>query len=155
VTATTVEERLKEHGYELPTAPPPVGAYVPVLQTGNLVITSGQLPFVGKELVFRGKIRKDLEDEAGRDAARLCVINALAQIKTIVGDLSRVRRIVRVEGYVNSAPGFTAQPGIVNGASDLLLVAFGEAGRHTRIAVGVSELPLDAAVEIAVWAEVS
>ena len=150
----SVEDRLKELGYELPHAPPPVGSYLPVLQTGNLIVTSGQLPFVGKELAFRGKLGKDVEDGDGKSAARLCVVNSLAQIKSLIGDLGKIRRIVRVEGYVNSAPGFTAQPGIVNGASDLLVSAFGEVGKHTRIAVGAAELPLDAAVEIALWVEI-
>jgi enamine deaminase RidA (YjgF/YER057c/UK114 family) len=149
------EEKLKELGHPLPAAPAAVGFYVPVLRTGNLVITSGQLPFIGKELVFTGKIGEVLQESDGASAARICALNALAQIKTIVGRLERIRQIVRVEGYVQSAPGFQMQPQVVNGASKLLVDVFGEAGKHTRIAVGVNELPLNAAVELAIWAEVA
>lgn len=137
----------------MPVAPAPVGAYVPVIRVGSLVITSGQLPVVGKEVVFAGKIGEKLHEQDGWDAARLCAVNALAQIKACVGSLEAVRRIVRVEGYVNSAPGFHAQPHVINGASELFTELFGEAGRHTRIALGVAELPLNAAVELAVWAQ--
>ncbi|MEX0728011.1 MAG: RidA family protein [Planctomycetaceae bacterium] len=149
-----VEQKLRDLGYEVPAPPPAVAAYVPVLRTGNLVITSGQLPFVGKELPFKGKVGGDLTEEDGVNAARLCALNALAQIKAVVGDLDRVQQIVRVEGYVQSAPGFHAQPHVVNGASLLLGDAFGEKGKHTRIAVGVSELPMNASVELAIWAQV-
>lgn len=151
---STVETRLSQHGQLIPGAPEAVGFYVPVLQTGTMVITSGQLPMVGKELMFKGKVGKDVHEEEGYHAARMCALNALAQIKACVGNLDRVARIVRVEGYVQSAPGFTRQPHVINGASELLVQAFGDAGRHTRIAVGVSELPMNAAVELAVWAEV-
>lgn len=150
-----IAEKLKSLGHELPHAPSAVGAYVPALQTGSLVLTSGQLPFVGKELAFVGKLGHDLHEEAGADAARICAINALAAIQGLIGDLDRIRRIVRVEGYVQSAPGFTQQPRVINGASQLFNDVFGEAGRHTRIAIGASELPLNAAVELAVWAEVA
>lgn len=150
----SVEARLKEHGHELPTAPAAVGDYVPVLQTGSLVVTSGQLPFVGKELMFAGKIGGELHEDDGRYAAQLCVLNALAQVKACVGDLDRVKRVVRMEGYVHSAPGFKDQPKVLNGASQLLTEAFGEAGRHTRTALGVSEMPLNAAVQVSLWVEV-
>lgn len=152
---STVEARLKTHGHEIPLAPAAVGNYVPAIRTGQLVLTSGQLPTVGKELMFIGKVGHELSEEQGQHAARLCAINALAQIKTLIGSLDRVVRIVRVEGYVQSAPGFSRQPAVINGASDLLVEAFGEFGKHTRIAVGVSELPLNAAVELSVWAEVT
>jgi len=151
---STIEEKLAALDLELPAAPGPVGYYVPVLQTGNLVITSGQLPFIGKEVVFQGKLGEHIHEEDGFNAARLCALNALAQIKACVGDLERVRRIVRVEGYVQSADGFQSQPQVLNGASKLFVDLFGEAGKHTRVAVGVNELPLNAAVEVAVWAEV-
>ncbi len=151
---SSVEARLKAHGHDLPTAPAAIGNYVPAVRTGTLVVTSGQLPTVGKEVVFHGKIGQSLTEEQGQHAARLCALNALAQIKLLVGNLDRITRIVRVEGYVQSAPGFTRQPAVINGASDLLVEAFGEYGKHTRIAVGVAELPLDAAVELAVWAEI-
>lgn len=150
----TVEQRLAQHGHQIPTAPAAVGDYVPVLRTGNLVVTSGQLPMVGKELMFKGKVGHELPEEQGFHAARMCALNALAQIKACIGSLDRVTRIVRVEGYVQSAPGFSRQPQVVNGASELLVQAFGDAGKHTRIAVGANELPLNAAVELVIWAEV-
>lgn len=152
---STVETRLKSHGHEIPPAPAAVGNYVPAIKTGNLVITSGQIPTVGKEVVFTGKVGHDVTEEQGQHAARLCALNALSQIKALIGNLDRVVRIVRVEGYVQSAAGFSRQPAVINGASDLIAEAFGEFGKHTRIAVGVSELPLNAAVELAIWAEVA
>lgn len=150
-----VEARLKELGHELPPAPAAVGSYLPVLRTGNLVVTSGQLPWVGKELVFTGKIgSQQLHEEDGVHAARICALNALAQLKACVGDLDKVKRIVRVEGYVHSAPGYRGQPHVLNGASELLVEAFGEAGQHTRTALAVTEMPLAAAVQLVLWAEV-
>ena len=150
-----VEQRLSQHGHNLPSAPEAVGYYVPVVRTGNLVITSGQLPMVGKELMFKGKVGSQLQEEQAFHAARMCALNALAQIKKCIGSLDRVKRIVRVEGYVQSALGFTRQPQVINGASELIVQAFGDAGMHTRIAVGSNELPMNAAVEVAVWAEVA
>jgi enamine deaminase RidA (YjgF/YER057c/UK114 family) len=150
-----VEQRLADAGHPLPPAPAPVASYVPVIRTGSLVITSGQLPVVGKEVVFTGKLGREIHEEDGQHAARLCALNALAQIKSLIGNLDYVTRVLRVEGYVQSADGFTRQPQVVNGASDLLVEAFGERGKHTRIAVGVAELPLNAAVEVAVWVEVA
>jgi enamine deaminase RidA (YjgF/YER057c/UK114 family) len=125
------------------------------VRTGYLVITSGQLPFVGKELAFVGKLGAELHEQDGWNAARLCAVNALAQIKACVGSLDKISRIVRVEGYVHSAPGFQNQPKVLNGASELLVELFGDAGKHTRIALGVSEMPLNAAVQLGVWAEVT
>lgn len=151
----TVEEKLIEQGYQLPAPPEAVGSYVPALRTGNLVVTSGQLPFIGKEIVFSGKLGEELHEQEGIDAAKICVINALAQIKACVGDLQKVTRIVRLEGYVHSAAGFQHQPQVLNGASDLLVQLFGDAGRHTRVALGVNEMPLNAAVQLALWAEVA
>lgn len=148
-----VEATLQQHGHVLPQATAPLASYVPAVTVGNLVMCSGQLPLVGKEVVFQGKVGADLHEEDGQNAARLCALNALAALKLELGDLDRIRRIVRVEGYVQSATGFSRQPAVVNGASDLLMQTFGDAGRHTRIAVGVSELPLNAAVEVAIWAE--
>jgi len=150
----TIEQKLHDLGETLPTPPAAVGFYVPVLKTGQLVMTSGQLPTIGKELPFRGKVGQDVTPEDAVSAARIACLNALAQIKSCVGDLDEVRRIVRVEGFVQSADGFTDQPHVLNGASELLVQLFGEAGKHTRFAVGVNELPLNAAVEVAVWAEV-
>lgn len=152
---STVEARLKSHGHEIPSAPAAVGNYVPAIRTGTLILTSGQLPTIGKEVMFQGKVGHDLTEEQGQHAAKLCVLNALAQIKTLIGDLDQVRRVIRVEGFVQSAPGFSRQPAVINGASDLLVEAFGEQGKHTRIAVGASELPLNAAVEVSVWVEVA
>jgi enamine deaminase RidA (YjgF/YER057c/UK114 family) len=152
--ASAVEQRLSQHGQVIPKAPEAIGFYVPVIRTGNLVVTSGQLPMAGKELMFKGKVGKEVREEEGFHAARMCALNALAQIKACIGDLDKVTRIVRVEGYVQSADGFTNQPQVVNGASELLVQAFGDIGRHTRIAVGVNELPINAAVELVVWAEV-
>jgi len=148
-----VEQRIEQLGYQLPKAPEAVGFYVPVLRTGNLVVTSGQLPFVGKELVFTGKLGAELHEDDGFNAARLCALNALAQIKACIGDLDKVTRIVRVEGYVHSAPKFRNQPQVLNGASEFLVDVLGEAGKHTRVALGVHEMPLNAAVQLALWAE--
>lgn len=149
-----IEDKLNQLDLSLPTAPEPVGYYVPVTRLGNLVITSGQLPMGGKEVLFTGKAGSDHGETEASDAARICALNALSQIKALVGSLDKVKRIVRVEGYVNSAPGFTDQARVVNGASHLLVQLFGDAGKHTRVSVGVSELPLNATVELAIWAEV-
>jgi enamine deaminase RidA (YjgF/YER057c/UK114 family) len=152
---STIEAKLHELGHELPIAPPPVGAYVPLIRTGNLVVTSGQLPFIGKQVAFVGKVGSQLNEQDGWNAARVCAVNALAQIKACVGSLEKVKRIVRVEGYVHSAPGFQGQPHVLNGASELLVELFGDAGRHTRIALGVAEMPLNAAVQLCLWVEVA
>lgn len=150
----TPEARLAGMGIEIPAAPAAVGAYVPAVQFGNLVVTSGQLPMRDGAVAFTGKVGSDLDVETGAEAARLCALNCVVQIKGVIGELSRVKRIVRVEGFVNSANGFTAQPAVLNGASHFLADVFGDAGSHTRFAVGSNELPLDAAVEVAVWAEI-
>jgi enamine deaminase RidA (YjgF/YER057c/UK114 family) len=152
---STIEAKLQELGLHLPTAPPPVGAYVPVVRTGNLVITSGQLPFIGKQIAFAGRVGAELNEQDGWNAARICCVNALAQIKACVGSLENVIRIVRVEGYVHSAPNFRGQPHVLNGASELLVELFGDAGRHTRIALGIAEMPLNAAVQLCLWVEVT
>jgi enamine deaminase RidA (YjgF/YER057c/UK114 family) len=151
-----IEAKLAEMDLTLPTAPEVIGYYVPAIKTGNLVITSGQLPIGGKEVLFTGKVGGGgtLGETEASDAARICALNALAQIKALIGSLEKIKRIVRVEGYVNSSPGFTAQALVVNGASHLFVQLFGDAGKHTRVSVGVAELPLNAAVELAVWAEV-
>jgi enamine deaminase RidA (YjgF/YER057c/UK114 family) len=149
-----IEDKLTALGHVLPVPPAPVGFYVPVLRTGNLVITSGQLPVAAGEVMFSGKVGHDLDIEAGQNAARLCVVNALAQVKACVGRLENIKRVVRVDGFVNSAPGFHSQPQVMNAASELLVTLFGEAGKHTRVAVGANELPLNSAVEIAITVEV-
>ena len=152
---SAIEAKLEQLGLPLPVAPAPVGAYVPVIRTGNLVITSGQLPFISKQIAFEGKLGANLHEQDGWNAARICTVNALAQIKACVGSLSMIKQIVRVEGYVHSAPDFRGQPQVLNGASELLVELFGDAGRHTRIALGIAEMPLNAAVQLCLWVEVS
>lgn len=149
-----IYDRMNELGLRLPEAPHAVGAYIPVIQVGQLVMTSGQLPTENGELVAKGKVGSEVSVEKAQQAARVCVLNALAQIEACLGSLNQVQRIVRVEGFVESADGFTSQPSVLNAASELLLDIFGEAGRHTRFAVGSNELPLNASVELSVWAEV-
>lgn len=145
----SVEEKIKEMGLSLPAAPKPVAAYVPAVATGDgYVYTSGQIPFVNGELVFRGKVGRELDEAQGYVAAQICALNCLSVIKAAVGSLDRIERVVKVTGFVASAPGFNAQPKVVNGASELLGKLFGAAGEHARSAVGVSELPLDAACEV-------
>lgn len=151
----TPEQKLSELGLELPEVVAPVGAYLPTVRTGNLVYTSGQVPLVGGKLERTGKLGADLDVEEGQAQARICAINALAALKAEVGDLSKVRRIVKAVVFVASEPGFTAQPQVANGASELLAEVFGEAGKHARSAVGVAALPLDAPVEVELIAEVS
>ncbi|GIH46285.1 Enamine deaminase RidA, house cleaning of reactive enamine intermediates, YjgF/YER057c/UK114 family [Microbispora rosea] len=150
----TPEERLAELGLTLPEVVPPLAAYVPAVRTGDHVYTSGQLPLVKGELGVTGKVGAEVSAEEAKEQARICAVNALAAIKALVGELSQVVRIVKVVGFVASAPGFTGQPQVVNGASELLGEVFGEAGKHARSAVGVAVLPLDAPVEVEVIAEV-
>jgi enamine deaminase RidA (YjgF/YER057c/UK114 family) len=146
---------LQKLGIELPPAPAGVGAYVPVIRTGNLVITSGQLPWKGDKFLHYGKIGGELTVEQGYEAARQCALNAVAQLKATVGDLEKIRQIVRLEGFVHCAAGFRQHPVVLNGASDLLNAIFGERGKHTRVALGIADMPLDAPVQIVVWAEVT
>lgn len=149
----TPEEKLKDLGYPLPPAPAPVGSYIPAVRIGNLVTTSGQLPMRDGRPASTGKIGGKLSIEQGTEAARVAVVNALSQLAVVAGGLSNVKRIVRLGVFVNSADGFVEQPKVANGASDLLVAVFGEAGRHVRAAVGSNELPLDAPVEIELTAE--
>lgn len=142
------EKKMEEMGIEIPEAPKPVAAYVPAVKIGDFVYTSGQIPFVKGDLKYKGKIGKDLDEKEGYEAARVCALNCLSAIKGIVGSLDKIEKVVKVTGFVNSAPGFNLQPKVVNGASELLGEIFGEAGQHARSAVGVSELPIDAAVEV-------
>ncbi len=148
------EQRLAGLGLSLPEVVPPVAAYVPALRSGDHVYTSGQLPMVNGELPATGKVGAEVAPERAKELAGVCALNALAAVKSVVGDLSRVVRVVKVVGYVASAPGFTGQPQVVNGASELLGEVFGEAGRHARSAVGVAVLPLDAPVEVELIVEV-
>lgn len=143
----TLDERLKALGLELPPTPKPVGAYVPAVRAGNLVFTAGQLPIHGGLLVATGKVPTQTPLEKAQAAARQACLNALAAVKS-VAPLEQVKRIVRLNVFVNSAAGFTDQAKVANGASELLVELFGEAGRHTRCAVGAAELPLNAPVEL-------
>ena len=148
------EKIINDLGLKLPDAPKPVAAYIPAKQTGNLVFTAGQLPMVNGELISKGLLGQDVEIDEANKAARICTLNALAAIKGVIGDLDRIKQIVRVVGYVASVPTFTQQPAVVNGASELLLEIFGENGKHARSAVGMAVLPLNASVEIELTVEV-
>lgn len=149
-----VEDRLAGLGIELPPVPSPVASYIPVVVSGGLAFVAGQIPLVEGELLARGKLGAELDAEAGADAARRCAIQALSALRAELGSLDRIRRIVRLTVFVASAPGFTDQPKVANGASDLLGEVFGELGKHARSAVGVAELPLGAPVEVEVTAEI-
>jgi len=142
------EENIKELGLVLPQPPKPVATYVPAVRAGDLLFLSGVLPMQQGQLAWSGKLGRELRVEQGSDAARVALLNALAIAKQELGTLDRIVRIVKVVGYVASADGFTDQPQVLNGASDLLVTIFGEAGRHARVAVGAVELPRGAAVEI-------
>jgi len=146
--------KLEELGLTLPEVVPPLAAYVPAVQSGNYVYVSGQLPIVDGKMALTGKVGAEVTAEQATDLARTCAVNALAAIDAVVG-LGRVVKIVKITGFVASAPGFTAQPGVINGASELFLDVLGELGRHARSAVGVAELPLGAPVEVEVIAEVA
>ncbi len=147
--AGKIDARLKELGIELPEAAVPAANYVPFVVTGNTVFISGQVPFENGELKFIGKLDRDFTIEEGQACARLVCLNILAQLKTACGgDLDRVVQCVKLGGFVNSPPDFDQQPAVVNGASDLMVEVFGDAGRHARFAVGAPALPFDVAVEI-------
>ncbi len=149
-----LEQRLKELRIELPPAPKPVGAYVPGVRSGNLVFTSGQLPFRDGKLIATGKVPTDVPVALAQECARQTALNALAVVCSVAGSLDAVVRVVRVNFFVNSAPGFTDQAAVANGASQLLNDIFGEAGKHTRCALGAAELPLNAPVELDLVVEV-
>ena len=146
--------RLAELGIELPPVAAPVAAYIPAVQTGSLVYTSGQIPIVGGKVAVTGKVGADVSAEDAKAAARICALNTLAAVHDLVG-IDSVVRIVKVVGFVASADGFTGQPGVVNGASELYGDVFGDAGKHSRSAVGVSELPLGVPVEVELIVEVA
>ena len=150
----TPEERLAELGLEVPEVAKPVAVYIPAVRSGNQVFTSGQLPMRAGELIATGTVGKDVTPEEAYACAQQCALNAIAAVKSVVGDLSAVKRVVKVVGFVASAPDFTGQPGVVNGASELLGKVFGDAGIHARSAVGVPALPLDAPVEVEILVEV-
>ncbi|MFH1918680.1 MAG: RidA family protein [Planctomycetota bacterium] len=143
-----VEDKLKKLGLKLPSAPPPAANYKRCVQVGNLAFFSGQLPWVDGKMRYAGHVGSDLTDKEGYEAAKLCALNALAQIKAELGSLDRLETIVRVEGHVNSAPGWTGHPQVLNGASDLFAEVLGERAGHARTALGHNELPLNAAVEL-------
>jgi enamine deaminase RidA (YjgF/YER057c/UK114 family) len=147
------EARLAELGIELPPVPAPVASYIPATVAGSLVFVAGQVPMEQGKLLVSGRVGEDVDVEAGAAAARRCGLQCLAALRSIVGSLDRVRQIVRVGVFVASAPGFTEQSKVANGASDLFVEVFGEAGMHARAAVGVSELPLGAPVEVELIAE--
>ena len=142
----SIKEKLSELGLTLPTAAAPVAAYVPAVRSGNLIFTAGQLPIVDGKLVKEGKVGRGVTAEDAKELAQICALNALAAI-SLVADLDQIERVVRIGGFVNCAPGFIAIPGVVNGASELLIKVFGDVnGKHARTAVGVAELPLNAPV---------
>ena len=144
----SVEARLAALGLELPEVATPAGAYVPAVISGNLVFTAGQIPLVDGKLMAEGRLGAEITAEAGKEIAQRCALNAIAAVKSVLGDLGRVKKVVKVVGFVASTPEFTSQPGVVNGASELLQAAFGDAGIHARSAVGVAVLPLNSPVEV-------
>jgi enamine deaminase RidA (YjgF/YER057c/UK114 family) len=154
MTESSWSARLAELGIELPDVVPPMAAYVPAVRTGNLVYTAGQLPMESGKLPQIGKVGAEVSPEDGKALARVCALNALAAVHSLVG-IDAVTRVVKVVGFVASTPGFHGQPGVVNGASELLGEVFGDAGAHARSAVGVSDLPLDAPVEVELIVEVA
>ncbi len=143
-----LEDKLKELGITLPEAQRPIGSYVPAVRAGDLLYLSGMLPMREGKLLYKGKVGKDLTLEEAQEAARVILINALSVIRAELGNLEKVKRIVRLSGYIASAPGFIQQPAVLNAASDILSKVFGDKGLHSRIAIGVSELPMDSPVEI-------
>ena len=142
-----IEEKLEQLGIKLAAPPAPAGSYVPVVKSGNLVFVSGQIPIQDGKLAYTGKVTDDTI-ELGQKSARLCAVNILAQLKKELGSLEKVQKIVRLNGFVNAGPEFSAHPKVINGASDLFFEIFGDKGKHSRIAVGVSNLPLNSMTEI-------
>lgn len=153
MSAGSAKARLAELGIELPEVAKPLASYVPAVRSGNLIYTSGQLPTQAGKLAATGKVGAEVTPEQGKAFARICALNALAAVDSLVG-VDSVTRVVKVVGFVASAPGFNGQPGVINGASDLLAEVFGDRGSHARSAVGVSELPLDSPVEVELVVEV-
>ena len=152
---SAVEERLSALGLTLPEVPSPAGAYVPALRSGRYVYTAGQVPLQDGRLPQSGKVGAEVTAEEAKALARVCALNALAAVRSVVGDLDRVARVVKVTGFVASATDFTGQPGVINGASELLGDVFGDKGVHARSAVGVAVLPLDAPVEVEIQVELA
>ncbi|SCK45904.1 Enamine deaminase RidA, house cleaning of reactive enamine intermediates, YjgF/YER057c/UK114 family [Streptomyces sp. WMMB 714] len=152
---SSVEARLAELGITLPDVATPAGAYVPALRSGRYVYTAGQVPFVDGKLPMTGKVGAEVTPEEAKDLARTCALNALAAVASVAGGLERVVRVVKVTGFVASAPDFTGQPGVLNGASELLGEVLGDRGVHARSAVGVAVLPMDAPVEVEIQVELA
>ena len=150
-----IEEKLKELGIEIPIPPSPAGSYIPVVTTGNLAFVSGQIPMKEGKVVFEGKVPETQSIDSARDAAKICIINGLAQLKANLGSLDKITKFVRISGFVNSNPNFAEQPKVINAASDLLVEIFGDMAKHSRIAVGVANLPLNSTVEIDMIVEFS
>lgn len=153
--ANAIEKRLLELGVELPTPAAPVANYVPFMQTGNLLVTSGQLPMKDGKLMAMGLLGRELGTEAGKLAAKWCAVNVLAQARAALGELERIKRIVKITVFVASTPDFTEQHLVANGASDFLVAALGDAGRHARSAAGMAALPMNAPVEIEAIIEIA
>ncbi len=149
-----IEQKIIDLGFVLPETAKPLAAYIPAVQSGNLVFTSGQLPMIAGALAETGKVGGSVSPERAKELATVCALNALAAVKTVIGDLDKIKRIVKVVGFVSSVPEFSAQPAVVNGASEFLGEVFGDKGIHARSAVGVAVLPLDAPVEIELIVEV-
>jgi enamine deaminase RidA (YjgF/YER057c/UK114 family) len=149
-----IEQKIIDLGLVLPETAKPLAAYIPAVQSGNLVFTSGQLPMINGSLAETGKVGGSVSPERAKELATVCALNALAAVKTVIGDLDKIKRVVKVVGFVSSVPEFSGQPGVVNGASEFLGEVFGEKGVHARSAVGVAVLPLDAPVEIELIVEV-
>lgn len=149
-----IEDKIKELGFELPEAPKALAAYIPSLKINNLVFTAGQIPVVKGEIKIKGKLGAEISEEEGKKAAEICALNCLSVVKQAAGSLDNVSRIVKLTVFVNSAPGFSDQHKVANGASELIANIFGDAGKHVRSAVGVNELPMNSAVEIEMIAEV-
>ncbi len=150
----SVRDNLRDLGLEIPVAAKPVAAYVPAIRTGNLIFTAGQLPLVNGQMVATGKVGQEVDAEQAKKLAEVCALNCLAAVETIV-PIERIFRIVRVVGYVNGTAGFTNQPAVINGASELFLNLWGDSGKHARSAVGVAELPLNAPVEVELTVEIT
>ena len=150
-----IDEKLAALDIILPTPPKPAGSYIPVVKTGNLLFVSGQIPMKEGKVIFQGKVPINITIDDAQKAAKLCIVNALAQLKAEIGSLDKISKIVKVSGFVNSSQDFAEQPKIINAASDLLFEIFGDKGKHSRIAVGVASLPLNSAVEIDMIVEIN
>jgi enamine deaminase RidA (YjgF/YER057c/UK114 family) len=153
--ASEIELRLQKLGIELPKPAAPVANYVGAVVAGSLLVVSGQLPLGPEGIAIKGKLGDGVSEAQGKEAARLCAINVLAQARAALGDLSRIRRCIRLGGFVNAVPDYQAIPQIINGASDLMVEVLGDAGRHVRYAVGVAQLPLDVPVEVEAMFEIT